>query len=70
MSEQEVGRVAQLWRFPVKAMAGERLDEAELSWHGVAGDRRWAFVRPGLERSGSPGSRYASGPTSPTTARS
>lgn len=49
-----VGRVAALWRYPVKSMAGEPLDAAELSWHGVAGDRRWAFVRPGLERSDFP----------------
>jgi hypothetical protein len=25
-----------------------------VSWHGLAGDRRWAFVRDGLERSGFP----------------
>ncbi len=25
-----------------------------MSWHGLAGDRRWAFVRAGLERSGFP----------------
>ena len=25
-----------------------------MSWHGVEGDRRWAFVRPGLERSSFP----------------
>ena len=49
-----VGRVAELWRYPVKSMAGERLDRAEVSWHGVEGDRRWAFVRPGLERSNFP----------------
>jgi uncharacterized protein YcbX len=49
-----VGTVAQLWRYPVKSMGGESLDEAEISWHGVAGDRRWAFVRPGLERSNFP----------------
>jgi uncharacterized protein len=49
-----VGTVAELWRYPVKSMAGERLGEAELSWHGVEGDRRWAFVRPGLERSSFP----------------
>ena len=35
-------------------MAGESLDEAELSWHGLAGDRRWAFVRDGQQRSGFP----------------
>lgn len=49
-----VGRVAELWRYPVKSMAGERLDAADASWHGLAGDRRWAFVRPGLERSDFP----------------
>jgi uncharacterized protein YcbX len=49
-----VGTLAELWRYPVKSMAGERLEEAEVSWHGVEGDRRWAFVRPGLERSSFP----------------
>jgi uncharacterized protein YcbX len=47
----QVGTVAELWRYPVKSMAGERLDAADISWYGVAGDRRWAFIRPGLERS-------------------
>lgn len=54
MAEQVIGRVASVWRFPVKSMAGERLDAADVSWHGLAGDRRWAFVRDGLERSGFP----------------
>jgi hypothetical protein len=31
--------VAQLWRYPVKSMAGERLDRADLRPDGVAGDR-------------------------------
>ena len=31
--------VAELWRYPVKSMAGERLDEAELRMDGIAGDR-------------------------------
>ena len=50
----EVGRVAALWRYPVKSMAAEPLEEVEVSWHGLAGDRRWAFVRGGVERSGFP----------------
>jgi uncharacterized protein YcbX len=35
-------------------MAGERLDAVDVSWHGLEGDRRWGFVREGLERSGFP----------------
>ena len=54
MPERTVGRVAALWRYPVKSMAGEALDAVDVSWHGLTGDRRWGFVREGLERSGFP----------------
>jgi uncharacterized protein YcbX len=49
-----VGKVQALWRFPVKSMAGEQLPEADLTWSGLAGDRKWAFVRPGQQRNGFP----------------
>lgn len=49
-----VGRVVAVWRYPVKSMAGEAVERCELSWHGLAGDRRWAFVRDGKQRSGFP----------------
>jgi uncharacterized protein len=49
-----VGRVAALRRYPVKSMAAEELDSVEVSWHGLAGDRRWAFIRAGEVRSGFP----------------
>ena len=49
-----VGRVAALFRYPVKSMAPEELDRVEVSWHGLAGDRRWAFIRAGQVRSGFP----------------
>ncbi|HJY43318.1 MAG TPA: MOSC N-terminal beta barrel domain-containing protein, partial [Propionibacteriaceae bacterium] len=49
-----VGRIAQLYRYPVKSMAGESLDAVEVSWNGVAGDRRWAFVRPDHQAHGFP----------------
>jgi uncharacterized protein len=49
-----VGRVAALFRYPVKSMAAEELDGADVSWHGLAGDRRWAFIRAGQVRSGFP----------------
>jgi uncharacterized protein YcbX len=49
-----VGRVVGLWRYPVKSMAAEALDAVEVSWHGLVGDRRWAFIRDGQVRSGFP----------------
>jgi uncharacterized protein YcbX len=49
-----VGRVAGLWRYPVKSMAAEELKDVDVSWAGLAGDRRWAFIRAGQERSGFP----------------
>jgi uncharacterized protein YcbX len=41
----EIGKVQAIFRYPVKSMAGERLDAAELGWHGLEGDRRLAFRR-------------------------
>jgi uncharacterized protein YcbX len=35
-------------------MAAEGLQDVDVSWHGLAGDRRWAFIREGLVRSGFP----------------
>lgn len=51
---RQVGRVVGLWRYPVKSMAAEALTEVEVSWHGFAGDRRWAFIRNGMTQSGFP----------------
>jgi uncharacterized protein YcbX len=50
----KVGRVVGLFRYPVKSMAAESLDTIDVDWNGFAGDRRWAFVRGGHERSGFP----------------
>lgn len=36
-------QVLELWRYPVKSLQGELLDEAEIGPQGVAGDRRWAL---------------------------
>lgn len=49
-----IGHVTELRRYPVKSMAAEALDEAEVGWHGVAGDRRWAFIRDEAVQSGFP----------------
>ena len=40
-----IGHVEALYRYPVKSMAGERLQSATLGWHGLEGDRRLAFRR-------------------------
>ena len=37
-------RVAELWRYPVKSMLGERLDSVEIGKHGVDGDRTFALI--------------------------
>jgi uncharacterized protein len=39
----EIGNVEAIFRYPVKSMGGERLEEANLGWHGLEGDRRLAF---------------------------
>jgi uncharacterized protein YcbX len=41
----QIGTVAAIYRYPVKAMAGEALEQAELGWFGLPGDRRYAFVQ-------------------------
>lgn len=48
------GVLTGLWRYPVKSMAGEALISTHLSWAGIAGDRRWAFVRPASGSNGFP----------------
>lgn len=36
--------IAEIWRYPVKSMLGERLSEANVSPGGLEGDRHWAVV--------------------------
>ena len=38
-----VGKVESLWRYPVKSMRGEELDEAFAGFSGIYGDRLFAF---------------------------
>jgi uncharacterized protein len=49
----EIGHVEAIFRYPVKSMGGERLEVANLGWHGLDGDRRLALRRTD-DRSGMP----------------
>src|SRR4026209_2916773 len=43
----QLGHVCELVRYPVKSMAGTVTESAFLGWHGLEGDRRFAFRRLG-----------------------
>jgi uncharacterized protein YcbX len=49
----EIGHVEAIFRFPVKSMAGERVEFANMGWNGIEGDRRLALRRT-QEKSGFP----------------
>jgi len=38
-----IGKIDSLWRYPVKSMRGEELDEAFAGYSGIYGDRLFAF---------------------------
>src|SRR5258708_5189302 len=59
----DVGSVATLWRFPVKSMAGEQLQDAQVTERGVLGDRAYALIDKDT-RSGSIRSNCSAGPRS------
>ncbi len=40
---QVIGTVKEIWRYPVKSMAGERMKSAKVSARGIYGDRGWAI---------------------------
>jgi len=40
---QAIGTVKEIWRYPVKSMAGERLQRANVGALGILGDRGWAI---------------------------
>src|SRR5690349_18632360 len=42
-----IGHVREIARYPVKSMAGVATESALLGWHGLDGDRRFAFRRIG-----------------------
>jgi uncharacterized protein YcbX len=48
------GSVAEIWRYPVKSMGGERLESCLIAETGLEGDRRWALVDGTPSRAGKP----------------
>ena len=36
-------RIEEIWRFPVKSMGGEVLEEAQVGEFGIVGDREWSI---------------------------
>jgi uncharacterized protein len=46
---RKIGCIREIVRYPVKSMAGTAVESAFLGWHGLAGDRRFAFRRLGAE---------------------
>jgi uncharacterized protein YcbX len=40
-----LGQVREITRYPIKSMAGVPTDSASVGWHGLDGDRRFAFRR-------------------------
>jgi uncharacterized protein YcbX len=40
---QVIGTVKEIWRYPVKSMAGERMQRASVGALGINGDRGWAI---------------------------
>ncbi len=51
MTSTTVGTIETLWRYPVKSMRGEALDEAQVTLQGLACDRTYAFVDRGSRSS-------------------
>lgn len=37
-------KIAEIWRYPVKSMLGEKIHRADVTPGGIDGDRRWAVV--------------------------
>src|SRR5262245_45951696 len=45
MTTIDIGHIEAIFRYPIKSMAGERVEAAAMGWHGIEGDRRLAFRR-------------------------
>ena len=43
---RKIGRVREVWRYPVSSLGGETLASITVSPEGIAGDRRFALFDP------------------------
>ena len=41
---QQVGRVEQIWVYPVRSLAGTAVTRVQVTAHGLAGDRAWTVI--------------------------
>lgn len=39
-----VGKIREIWRYPVKSLGGDTLESVFVNEHGIAGDRGWALL--------------------------
>ena len=53
MGDGRRSTVAEVWRYPVKSMRGERIDAGDVAEAGFAGDRGYAVVDPATGKVGS-----------------
>lgn len=51
---QEIGRVVEVWRYPVSSVSGEMLETVEVSPTGIVGDRRFGLFERATGRSAAP----------------
>lgn len=43
-------RIEEIWRYPVKSLQGERVESADVTNHGIEGDRGWGILDAGTGR--------------------
>jgi uncharacterized protein len=53
MIDGHAATVAEMWRFPVKSMRGERIEAARATDRGLVGDRAYAVIDPATGKVGS-----------------
>jgi uncharacterized protein len=66
-----IGTLESVWRYPVKSMGGESLEEVFVAFSGLMGDRVYSLVKsdgnPGFPCATSPDTGMLASPSSPKT---